>query len=184
MEARNAFLAGAVAGLAIAGPMASVGAQQSPPQVVLSTMHQMNQLEMQLGKLAEQKGATEDVRRFGDRLYRDHQFADGKVTSLATAQQLELLPADQLPAAPKLKDAMQKAQQLTQMSGAGFDSMFLQMMIQTHEMATSMLGDALPNLPAGPVHDLVSRLLPILRQHLALARDLAGKSTAATGQEE
>ncbi len=184
MKARNALLAGAVAGLAMAVPMAGAGAQPSPPLVVLSTMHQMNQLEMQLGKLAEQKGATEDVRRFGDRLYRDHQFADGKVTSLATAQQLELLPAEQLPAAPKLKDAMQKAQQLTQVSGAAFDTMFLQIMMQTHEMATSMLRDALPNLPAGSVHDLVSRLLPILRQHLDLARILAGKSTAAAGQEE
>ncbi len=184
MKARNAFLAGTVAGLAMAIPMAGAGAQPSPPQAVLSTMHRMNQLETQLGKLAEQKGASEDVRRFGDRLYRDHRFADGKVMSLATAQNLELLPAEQLPAAPKLKEAMQKAQQLTQMSGAGFDTMFLQMMIQTHEMATSMLRDALPNLSVGPVHDLVSRILPILRQHLALARDLAGKSTAATGQEE
>jgi putative membrane protein len=151
-------------------------AQASPPEVVLSTMHQMNQLEMNLGQLAEQKGASEDVRAFGERLYRDHRFGDRKVTGVAAAQDLQLLPPPQLPAAPKLQSMKQKAQQLQGMGGPSFDGMFLQMMVQSHEMATSMLADALDRLPSGPTRQLVSRLLPVLQQHLELARELQGET--------
>lgn len=139
-------------------------------QVVLSTMHQLNQLEMRLGQWAEENGTTGPIRRFGDRLYRDHRFGDGKVNALAHAEDLTLLQPDQLPAAPKLRPVMQKAEQLQQEEGPASDNAFLNIVIQSHEMATSMLEDALAALPAGKVRELVSRLLPILEQHLDLAR--------------
>jgi putative membrane protein len=185
-------LAGAAAALWALWPQPSVtqgspgaGPPPSPPQVVLSTMHQMNEMEMQVGRLAAEGGEAEAVRRYGDRLYRDHRFADRKVTALAQARELELLPPPRLPAGPKLEPMMQKAQQLGQMSGSEFDRMFLQMMVQSHEMAVSMLGDALGNLPEGEVRTLVSRLRPILQQHLDLARaiqsDLGIGSNAGGG---
>lgn len=151
-------------------------ASPSPAQVVLSTMHQVNQMEIKLGELAEERGDREAVRRYGDRMVRDHRFGDGKVTSLAESQGLELLPPPELPAAPKMKAMMKKSQQLRQLSGPEFDRMFLQMMTQSHEMAVSMLGEALGNLPEGEVRTLVSRLRPILEQHLELAQAIQGKN--------
>lgn len=107
--------AGAPAAAQNAGPAAGA---PSPPQVVLSTMHQVNQLEMRLAQAAEERGTAEAVRRYGDRLFRDHRFADTKVTALAGKLGVDLLPPPQLPAAPKLKMFQQQAQQLQQASGA------------------------------------------------------------------
>lgn len=150
--------------------------EPSLPQVLLSTMHQVNQLEMRLGRLAEEKGASADVRRYGDRLYRDHRFGDRRVTALAASQDLNLLPPDQLPTAPKLQPVMAEAETLGQETGPAFDRAFLQLMVRSHEMATGMLRDAEGSLPSGQVQDLVSRLLPILEQHLALARAIQSES--------
>ncbi len=155
------------------------GSGASLPQVVLSTMHQVNQLEMRLGRMAEEQGASTEVRRYGDRLYRDHRFGDGKVTSLAASQDLALLPPEQLPAAPELMAVGQAAQKLEQESGPTFDRAFLQVMIQSHQEATGLLRDALGRLPDGQVHALVSKLLPILEQHLELARAI--RNEAAEG---
>lgn len=159
-------------------------ASPSPPQVVLSTMHQVNQMEIQLGQLAEERGDREEVRRYGDRMVRDHRFGDRKVTALAERQGFEMLPPPQLPAAPKLKPMMQKAEELRQMSGPEFDRMFLQMMTQSHEMAVSMLGEALGDLPEGEVRTLVSRLRPILEQHLELAEAIQGDTQGEQANAE
>ncbi|MDQ6801527.1 MAG: DUF4142 domain-containing protein [Acidobacteriota bacterium] len=156
----------------IAGGAVRVQAAPSPDprQIVLSTMHAVNEMEMHLGQAAQQKGAAEMVRRYGDRLYRDHHFADQKVQMLSKAQGQALLPPPELPSFPKMQQMMQKQQQLQQMSGAAFDAMFLQMMIEGHDTAISNLENALGKLPAGEVRDLVSKVVPILRQHLELAK--------------
>src|SRR5688500_5032457 len=50
---------------------------------LLSDLHHANQMEIQMGKMAKEKGTSEQVRQYGDRLIQDHELADQKVQDLA-----------------------------------------------------------------------------------------------------
>jgi uncharacterized protein (DUF305 family) len=107
--------------------------------MVLSKMHMTNQMEVKLGELAMKKGASDEVRRYGDRLARDHRSADGMVADMAKAQGVPLQMPQ--PTNDAEKQDMQKDQEMAQklegMSGREFDKMFLEMMIKHHEGAVA-----------------------------------------------
>lgn len=78
-----------IAGVALAVPpsmlvASSSGTKPMPPAaMVLQQMHMVNQFEIKAAKLAEKKATTTRIRRYADRLRRDHENADGKVKDLA-----------------------------------------------------------------------------------------------------
>lgn len=61
---------------------------------VLNLMRLSNQAEMQAAELVLARAEDEAVRRFADRLLRDHQLADAMVDSLAESKGIALTPAD------------------------------------------------------------------------------------------
>jgi putative membrane protein len=144
-------------------------------QQILSKMHQLNQMEINVGKLAEQKSDDPEVKRYGHRLVRDHQMGDRKVTMLAKQLNLSLMtPQLQMPEEQqKMQMQMQMVDKLKTLSGKDFDNSFLPAMVQGHAEAISMLKDAEGKLPEqSPVRMLISKLLPILQQDQQLAEDL------------
>lgn len=176
-----AFLA-VVAGVVRVQASSGSGGKPSETQVVLGTMHQLNQLEVRLGRLAERKGTRLDIRRYGELLYRDHHFGNQEVTKVVRAGRLSLPPLKQLPAASRLEAAGKRASQLGQKSGVEFDRSFLAMVLETHEMAIGMLKRARSKLPDGKARRLVSRVLPILQQDARLAEDLEGRGLMMRSQ--
>src|SRR5262245_28787516 len=49
---------------------------------ILAHVHHVNQMEIELGKLAERRG-TAGVKRYAEKLVRDHQTADKEVAAFA-----------------------------------------------------------------------------------------------------
>lgn len=155
-----------------------VWSQQTPPaegadrlgleQKILSRMHRVNQMEMEAGRLAWEKGSTALIRSYGERLFRDHRFGDRKVTNLAEEKGITLV-APPSPAPKAMKQMMQKLQQAR---GEPFDRAFLKMMMQTHQNAIQTLRQAAPKLEDEDVQGLVTNLIPILGQHRTLAAHL------------
>lgn len=170
-----------------AAPRTQPASPQAPPvQVVLSKMHALNQMEMQVGQIAAERGGEEAVRRYGTRLFRDHRFADSKVTALAEEKGIELLPLPRLPGdQAKMMQLKQKAGQLQNMQGAQLDRMFLPMMVQAHTVAITTLDQALSMLDDAAVSTLIKRVVPILGQHRSLAQHLqqAASETSQDRQE-
>ena len=164
------------------GAKDAVGQQRSdaPPEqkemtgMVLSKMHMTNEMEVKLGELAKKKGASDEVRRYGDRLVRDHRFADGKVEDMAKAKGIAL----QMPEAKTdaEKQDMQKDQQMVQkvegMSGRDFDKAFLEMMAVGHAKAIAMLTQAHDVTKDPELKDMLGKMVPILRQHEVVAQKL------------
>jgi putative membrane protein len=148
--------------------------QKQMAGMVLSKMHMTNQMEMKVGKLAMKKGATDEVRRYGDRLVRDHRFADGKVENMAKAKGITLqTPEPQDEAAKKhMQKEQEMAQKLEGMSGREFDRMFLQMMVMGHENAIGMLTQAHAQTNDADLKDMLGKMIPILKQHETVARML------------
>ncbi len=174
--------AGPLAG-PLAGQQREAAGAAGRVQVVLSTMHRLNEMEIEMGRLARQRGARDAIKDYGDRLVRDHEFADEKVRDLARSSGVELLPIAALPAAGALRDLHERGELVSNQLGLTFDRMFLDLMATSHSTALGLLDEARARLPAGDVKDLVGRLAPILSQHLELARDLladAGSGRPAT----
>lgn len=162
------------------------GSMMSPPTAsVLAKMHQVNRMEIDLGRVAATNGATRRVRAYGRRLARDHAFADRKVQALARAEKIDLEKPMPVPPGggnagmPSLGQERQMEQQnqmmakLQQANGPEFDQLYLQAMIRGHEQAIAMLEGVESTTGDAGLRHLLSRMVPILHQHLDLARHLA-----------
>lgn len=92
----------------------STGYSQSPKAMdsqILSKLHQINLMEIQLGQLAQQKASSAKVKSFGERLVRDHQMADREVAALAQKRNIELVAPQ-----PRASDEAQKLRMQDQMA--------------------------------------------------------------------
>lgn len=198
MHSSPRFVVAAVLGVSIAllGPRATaqdeakkaeagksvVGSQEnlSMDQQILSKMHQLNQMEVDIGQVGQDKAQSAKVKHYAERLARDHRFGDQKVTALA--QKLNVTLVTPQPATPEaaqiMKMQMQMTEKLKGLNGSEFDTAFLQAMARGHQDAIAMLKNVEGQLPqTSPVRNLVSKMLPILQQHEHLATNLQKSTT-------
>jgi putative membrane protein len=124
--------------------------------------------EIQIGKLAQEKGASEKAKQFGQRLENDHSANLKKVRALA--ESLGVPP----PTAP---DAKQEStyDRLSSLSGQSFDRRFAKKMVQDHRKDIKAFQQK--STGSGPVADFAKQTLPTLQEHLKLAKALSGART-------
>src|SRR5919197_3964192 len=145
--------------------------------MVLSKMHEANQMEIQAGQLAMERGTAEGVRRYGDVLFRDHRMADRTGDDFAKSHRLEITaPKPSSPEAmQQMKQQMAAMEKLKSAQGPEFDRMFLTAMTSAHEMAIKMLEGAEQGV-SPDLGSMLRKMVPILKQHLELAQQLSQKS--------
>jgi putative membrane protein len=124
--------------------------------------------EIQIGRLAQKKGASEGVKRFGRTLERDHTAGLQKAESLAAS--LRAAP----PAAP---NAEQRStyNHLSHLSGSQFDKRFVNKMVKDHEKDIQAFRRE--SRRTGPTAEFARRTLPTLEAHLKLAKSLTASRT-------
>jgi putative membrane protein len=138
--------------------------------------------EVQLGNLAQERAASDDVKRFAKRMVEDHTKANADLAKIAQKKNVTL---------SKDLDAKHKAlhDRLAKLSGNEFDRAYMDEMLDGHrEVVAEFQRETKSTDP--DVRDFATRTLPTLEQHLAMAqqidRSVAGKasdtSTAGTGQ--
>jgi putative membrane protein len=157
------------------------------PAAVLSEIHETDEGEMKVGRLAEKKGASADVRAYGKTLAHDHAAADRKVIGLAKEEGIELPPA-----AGATVDLQKKenhngavAEMLANVSGNTFDRDFLEAMRKDHERDIAKLTDAMNSTSDPKLKRLIAELLPKLKHHEEIAQKLleeANKSASTEGK--
>jgi putative membrane protein len=131
---------------------------------------QGNLAEVAVGQLAQQKGATEGVRQFGQQLVADHSSANDKLKQVATSMGVT---------APTEPNDEQKnmQQKLSGMSGTDFDRAFSSGMVTDHQKdIAAYQGEAKEKDAAG---QYAQDTLPTLQKHLSMAQSLAGSAAAA-----
>ncbi|HEX8353677.1 MAG TPA: DUF4142 domain-containing protein, partial [Pyrinomonadaceae bacterium] len=124
--------------------------------------------EVELGRLAAEKGASDEVRQFGRRMVDDHTKADEELTRLASAKGMTL------PAAPDPRRSSE-AQKLSALAGEKFDREYVRMMIKHHRKS---VGDFQKEAERGADPDLkafAARTLPALREHLRMIQRISDK---------
>ena len=124
--------------------------------------------EVELGRLAAQKGATDEVRQFGRKMADDHTKANEELTRLAAGKGMTL------PTAPDPKHASE-AQKFSALAGEKFDREYVRMMIREHRKA---VGDFQRQASRGADPDLrafAARTLPTLQEHLRMIQRISDK---------
>ncbi|MFL6056355.1 MAG: DUF4142 domain-containing protein [Actinoallomurus sp.] len=129
----------------------------------LTEIHQVNLAEVEVGNLAEKKGATSTVRSAGRRLAHDHSHLDDKTTSVARQVGVSL-PGAVAPADAKVADRLKTE------SGKTFDQDFLAAMVSGHEKAIADTKTQISQGSSPQVVALAKEALPHLREHLAMLR--------------
>ena len=148
----------------------SVHAAEKPSQSFLKKAIQGNYAEIEMGKLAQQNGRSDNVKNFGQMLAEDHLAANQK--AVEAAQSLGVAPPD----GPSAK---QKAENeaMSKISGAQFDREFATHMIADHRKDIAEYKKASKNTDAAG--EYAKAQIDVLQKHLETAKSLgSGKPSS------
>src|SRR6185312_13304943 len=140
-------------------------------QHFLTEAMQGDMAEVQMGKLAQQKGQSEDVKQFGQMLEQDH--SQHLQQAEQEAQQLGIN-------APQQVNAKQKAtyERMSRLTGAQFDKQFTKHEVQDHKKDIAEYQKQAKS--KGPLAQFAQATVPVLQKHLQTAQAAEGKG-AMTG---
>lgn len=123
--------------------------------------------EIELGKLAAQRGSSERVKAYGSKMVTDHTRMNEEVKTLAARKNIEL---------PTTIDDkhQQERQKLAELSGTDFDRAYMAEMTSGHEKVVERFEAASKTSTDDDVKALAARSLPVLEGHLAEAEQIQG----------
>ncbi len=130
-------------------------------------------LEVKLGQLAVEKGSSDEVKQFGQKMVDDHSKANDELTQLAGTKGIAL---------PNELGARHQAMvdRLSGLSGAEFDREYMKMMVDDHKKDVSAFEKEAKGGKDPEVKAWAAQTLPTLKEHQKMAKDVASKA----GKEE
>jgi len=142
---------------------APTGQVSKADQRFLTEAMQADLAEVQVGKLAQQKGDSADVKQFGQMLEQDH--SKHLQEAQRVASQVGVTP-------PTEPSAEQKTvyDKLSKLSGANFDKQFAAAMIKDHKEDVAKFRRK--GQEKNPVGELAAQSVPTLEKHLQTAEGL------------
>ncbi len=129
---------------------------------------QANMAEVETGKIAQQKSASEEIRRFGQKMEQDH----GK-----TLKELQAIARNKGVDLPDGPDEAHQAQadMLKRASGKEFDMMYVKNAgVADHKAAKALFEEGKKSKDAD-IRALAAKTLPVVEHHLEMAQKMADK---------
>ena len=114
--------------------------------------------EVELGKLAAQKAADPEVKKFGQTMVADHGKANTELKALAGKKNITL-PAD-------LGSHQSTLDRLKGLSGADFDKAYVSEMLDDHETDVKAFQSQADKSADADVKAFATKTLPVLKKHL------------------
>jgi putative membrane protein len=142
---------------------------------IVAIFDNANTADIETGKLAAQRGHSNEVRQFGAMLARDHQMVRQQGRDLA--KKLGLIPTP--PSGDQsTRDHAAAMQRLSSLRGPEFDRAFLQHEVVFHETVIAAIESTLlPAITNEELRAFVVKVAPAFTAHLDMARTL-GKQLA------
>ena len=125
-------------------------------------------MEVEVGKLAQEKGSSNEVKEYGKKLEQDHSKANEQLKKLAETKNVPM-PTD----IGAEKAAVEK---LRALSGDQFDKAFLKMAVKDHKKDVKEFQKESTNAMDSDVKEFASKTLPTLQEHLKEAEELRGST--------
>jgi putative membrane protein len=172
-------IAAAMAALTLALPLAGAAEEKLSrgDQKFIQEAAQANMAEIQMGQVAQQQGASDQVRKLGEHIASDHRESQSKLGAIAGSHQVTL---------PAELSAQQKREldKLSRQQGEAFDEAFVKQSISDHQKTVAMFRKAAREAKSEDVKRYASDNLPTLEEHLRRSQEGAaaeGKGAAMDG---
>lgn len=119
--------------------------------------------EVELGKLAQQKGSSDQVKQFGSRMVEDHSKANDELKQIVSSQGLS---------APTDLDAKHKSTmaKLDKLSGQQFDRAYMSDMVKDHKEDIALFRKESSSGKDSDLKSFAAKTLPTLEDHLKMAQ--------------
>jgi putative membrane protein len=125
-------------------------------------------MEVELGKLAQEKAKNQRVKDFGAMMVRDHSKAGDELKGLAASKNVTLPTSVG-------EDHQKHMDDLNKKSGNDFDKAYIKMMVDDHKEDISDFEKASNNATDAAVKAWATKTLPTLRTHLDSAQAIHKK---------
>jgi putative membrane protein len=131
--------------------------------------------EVALSKLALRQASSQDVKTFAQQMVTDHTAANKELLTLAGKKQIPV---------PRAVDAKHQAavDKLGKLEGAEFDKAYAHQMVLDHKETVALFQAQAESGQDADLKGLATKLLPKLKHHLQMARNLAGEKDEAAGR--
>ncbi len=136
----------------------------SANQTFIRAADQIDLAEVKLGKVAEEHATSATVKKFGERMVRDHSSMNKELREITSKKGIAL--EEQLD--QKHQELMD---QLSKLKGEEFDLAYTKDMVSGHEKAIEQFENEAKNGRDSDVKAWAEKWLPTLREHLTLAQD-------------
>ena len=120
-------------------------------------------LEVELGKLAEQKGVSAKVKEFGAQMVKDHSKANAELKALAASKNITI------PSTPG-EDQQKDIAEISKLSGAEFDKKYISYMKDDHEEDVKEFKKAADDAKDADLKAFAAKTLPVIQMHLDMVK--------------
>jgi putative membrane protein len=147
----------------------AAGKDQSPEdQAFVNEAARGGKMEVELGKLAERKGSSSEVKEFGTRMVKDHTRLNKELGSAATSIGLTV-PTD------VSEDQKAEYAKLSKLTGKNFDKEYIDLMVKDHTEDLAAFQKAESTAQDPKLKEAISGAIPVIQEHLNMAKSDAAK---------
>jgi putative membrane protein len=139
-------------------------------RTTIQKLHDANLMEIQMGKVAQDRGSTKVVREFGRRLVTDHTAADRQLEAYLRRHGTDLT------ALAMTTSADPDHEMLATKAGTDFDRAFGLQMIRDHQKALDLLASARIETADDSLRMLYDQLVQTIQTHKRVAEDIVAAS--------
>ena len=158
--------------IVLAAPLAASAADKmaSGDAKFMKQVAQDGKAEVEVGKLAAEKGASDAVKKFGERMATDHAKAGEELAKLAQDKGVTL-PTDVDAKHKRLHDKLAK------LSGADFDREYMKAMANDHDSEVKKFQRESKSAKDPDLRSWISKTLPTLEEHKQQAHQVRASVT-------
>jgi putative membrane protein len=150
-------------------------AKPSSDQEFIAKAAQANIAEVELGKLAQSKASSNEVKNFASRMVSDHQQALNDLKGVAEKEKVAF-PTTADPKSHALKDRLEK------LSGPAFDRAYIDAMVKDHRADIAEFKAQSQKATDPDVKQYAINMLPTLEDHLKMAESARAAVAGTSGK--
>lgn len=125
-------------------------------------------MEVELGKVAEEKGVSQRVKDFGAMMVKDHSAANDNLKTIAGTLNIALPDSVS-------DDSRKEIDKLKMKKGKDFDKAYVDMMLDDHKKDIAEFRKCADNCSDSSIKSFASTTLPTLEKHLDSIQAISGK---------
>ena len=144
----------------------------NPERDFIEEQMEMGTMEIDLGKLAQERGSNPQVKEYGATMVRDHQFAAQELKQFAAAAGVSESKKDD--------DHADVHEDLAKLSGADFDRTYMDRMVEEHQKALDDIKKKAEKSDDADVKEWATRAIPKIQRHFDRAKEIRDALNSAS----